>query len=247
MKFLLTFIILFFTSLLNGFDFIPIKNDKEYIICKRPLSFLPINIDIERDEILNANLQHFQFFESNNRKKSPSNSTNLYTYVTPKQGLFDTEIELALNSLFIMKHIENGFIEVDKECQEKHFPNFGYFNHNNVKCNEQIEDFPYCSATSYDKETLLKVLDEILGDSQYKQYNLIKYNCQTFTKNLIEAYGYKTDGIGLKGEACYVCNNCTNKYQALPNEEMLSLIKLQWEKNPFYIKKFFLRSFRFQK
>lgn len=161
------------------------ENELSFKLCKRPLSVNIFNIDRPCLEDTNNNLYHFQFFLNDN-----SNNFTL-DFISEK---------------------EKRYIFIDNSCKNNKFSNFGLFsspfsNKTVIKCDEKIEDYVKCDTYRYNKDILYESLSDLLNDFEYKQYDLSKYNCQTFAKNIIEIYNYKKKSKFENEHKCYQFTN----------------------------------------
>lgn len=122
-----------------------------------------------------------------------------------------------LNIEFISKAEEN-YVLMDTSCKAQKFSNFGYFQFNDltstdkvlpgyIKCNEEIINYPKCHTVQFNPYIIKNSLENLLNDFQYKQYDIIKYNCQTFIKNIIEIYNHKNLFLATNEDKCYLFRN----------------------------------------
>lgn len=167
-----------------------------YKICKRPLKtnqtlIQPIMkiLNFNWLEKENLNTQHFQFFRVNNNQTIFNNRILPNDYFYTKQSLnYHNYIPTAVNRPY-----------VDKMCSENDFSNFGFSNNSKIICDENISNYETCSEQSFDDIELRAALEILMTDFMDREYAVTSYNCQSFTKNLLDVL------VSVKQQGSPVC------------------------------------------
>ncbi|MBT5491013.1 hypothetical protein HOK00_01525 [bacterium] len=159
-----------------------------FTLCKRPLAVNIFNIDRTCLENSHSNLYHFHFF---------LNKRNKDTF-----------------KVDFLSENEKQHVTIDDNCEKNNFSNFGFFGDTeslfdlklrsrNIQCDENITKYEQCHTFKFGKNIILNSLENLLNDFKYNKYNLSKYNCQTFSKNIIEIYNYKDLSLFKNEAKCY--------------------------------------------
>ena len=192
------------------------QNIPSYILCKRPLSINIFNIDKPILEKYSSNMVHFHFFNINN------NNINSPFF---KISFINDKIGEKVN--------------IDSSCIKNNFSNFGYFQNSTVRCDENIENYTYCSKKLYNKYIIQNSLTDLMNDFNANEYKIYSYNCQVFAKNIIDIYSLQENSfisplINIHQGRCYDIHYQTMK--DLFNFNQSTNVNYCWEKNPLYKK-----------
>ena len=191
------------------------ENHDVYKLCKRPISINFIKKDIPELEQYNSNLVHFQFFKLDNEK----------------QNVYSIKHRTQFKISFITQE-QNKTIHINKSCMKNHFSNFGYFDDTSINCNENIEDYTYCSDSLYNKQVLENSLNDLVNDFKYKKYKLLNYNCQVFARNLIKIYNVQKNDIFEHEGKCYTFDYFTIRDIKISKNK--KYLNYHWKRNVFY-------------
>ncbi|WP_299990476.1 hypothetical protein [Sulfuricurvum sp.] len=162
------------------------ENQYVYQICKRSLDIGlnkegNSNFDIFDFDFLekeNLNTQHFHFFrESKNRLSFGFDNYDYDNFIYLFQNKHINYDE------YIPKVGDRSYI--GQECNFNNFSNFGFFGDSKIHCNEEKNNYNVCSTQTFNYDEMQAALEILMSDFLNRKYELTTYNCQSFTKNLL--------------------------------------------------------------
>ncbi len=186
--------------------------------------------------------QHFFLVNDNISFNETKKEKDLRNMLKAKEN-FKIAENIIENNTYISYEDLEVIMDINDSCIKNNFQNFGFFDDNQIKCNEKIEEYTECNRIKFEESTIKEAINMMSRDkAKYNLYIGNQYNCQTFTKHMLNAYSILKD---YSGPMCAQTDSNYTNINIKIKDNILSLFGIgnnqkdakfyyDWGINPYY-------------